>query len=88
MSFLPPIANTSSVAPTISAYAAIRARRTSAPSPTTAAAYSLGQQLVTTTWNQVFAIGMLVWAFGWTSGKELLRQSYAKAKMEANRKAE
>jgi uncharacterized membrane protein YbhN (UPF0104 family) len=50
--------------------------------PTTATAYSLGQQLVTTTWNQLFAIGMLVWAFGWTSGMELVRQSYEKAKAE------
>jgi uncharacterized membrane protein YbhN (UPF0104 family) len=56
--------------------------------PTTAAAYSLGQQLVTTTWNQLFAIGMLVWAFGWTSGKQLLRQSYANAKVEAKRRAQ
>jgi uncharacterized membrane protein YbhN (UPF0104 family) len=51
--------------------------------PTTATAYSLGQQLVTTAWNQVFAILMLVWAFGWTGGRELVRQSYARAKAQA-----
>ena len=55
--------------------------------PTTAAAYSLGQQLVTTAWNQIFAIVMLVWAFGWTGGKELVRQSYVSAKAEAAERA-
>jgi uncharacterized membrane protein YbhN (UPF0104 family) len=48
--------------------------------PTTAAAYSLGQQLITTAWNQIFAIVMLVWAFGWTGGKQLVRESYGEAK--------
>jgi uncharacterized membrane protein YbhN (UPF0104 family) len=48
--------------------------------PTTAAAYSLGQQLVTTAWNQVFAAVLLVWAFGWTGGKQLVRTSYGEAK--------
>ena len=40
---------------------------------TTATAYSLGQQLITTAWNQVFAIALLIWAFGWTGGKQLVR---------------
>ncbi len=48
--------------------------------PTTAAAYSLGQQLITTAWNQLFAIVLLVWAFGWTGGKQLVRDSYGQAK--------
>jgi uncharacterized membrane protein YbhN (UPF0104 family) len=47
---------------------------------TTAAAYSLGQQLITTAWNQVFAAVLLVWAFGWTGGKQLVRTSYGEAK--------
>jgi uncharacterized membrane protein YbhN (UPF0104 family) len=51
--------------------------------PPTATAYSLGQQLVTTAWNQLFAISMIVWAFGWTGGKALVRQSYVEAKAEA-----
>jgi uncharacterized membrane protein YbhN (UPF0104 family) len=51
--------------------------------PTTAAAYSLGQQLITTAWNQVFAIALLVWAFGWTGGKTLVRDSYGQAKEKA-----
>jgi uncharacterized membrane protein YbhN (UPF0104 family) len=48
--------------------------------PTTATAYSLGQQLVTTAWNQIFAIVLLVWAFGWTGGKQIVRSSYVEAK--------
>jgi uncharacterized membrane protein YbhN (UPF0104 family) len=48
--------------------------------PTTAAAYSLGQQLITTAWNQIFAVVLLVWAFGWTGGKEIVRASYGEAK--------
>jgi uncharacterized membrane protein YbhN (UPF0104 family) len=48
--------------------------------PTTAAAYSLGQQLITTAWNQIFAAVMLVWAFGWTGGKQIVRESYGEAK--------
>jgi hypothetical protein len=42
---------------------------------TTAAAYSLGQQLIVTAWNQVFAIVLLVSAFGWSGGKQLVRDS-------------
>jgi uncharacterized membrane protein YbhN (UPF0104 family) len=49
----------------------------------TATAYSLGQQLITTTWNQLFAILMLVWAFGWSGGKVLVRTSYDEAKVKA-----
>jgi uncharacterized membrane protein YbhN (UPF0104 family) len=48
--------------------------------PTTAAAYSLGQQLITTAWNQIFAIVLLIWAFGWTGGKQLVLSSYGEAK--------
>jgi len=48
--------------------------------PTTAAAYSLGQQLITTAWNQIFAAALLVWAFGWTGGKQIVRDSYGEAK--------
>jgi hypothetical protein len=56
---------------------------TARPAVTFFAAYSLGQQLLTTAWNQIFAIGMLVWAFGWTGGKQLVKDSYGKAKAEA-----
>jgi len=51
--------------------------------PTTATAYSVSQQLVTTAWNIIFGIVLLVWAFGWSGGKELVQTSYACAKEKA-----
>jgi uncharacterized membrane protein YbhN (UPF0104 family) len=56
--------------------------------PTTAAAYSLGQQLITTAWNQIFAVVLLVWAFGWTGGKQIVRTSYGDAKDKVAEQAE
>src|SRR3954453_17506508 len=50
---------------------------------TTATAYSVAQQLVTTAWNIVFAMIVLVWVFGWTGGKELVSSSYSDAKEKA-----
>ena len=50
---------------------------------TTATAYSVAQQLVTTAWNILFAIALVVWVFGWTGGKELVRSSYDDAKDKA-----
>jgi uncharacterized membrane protein YbhN (UPF0104 family) len=50
---------------------------------TTATAYSVAQQLVTTAWNILFAIITLVVAFGWSGGKLLVGQSYADAKVKA-----
>jgi uncharacterized membrane protein YbhN (UPF0104 family) len=52
-------------------------------SPTDAAAYSVAQQLATTAWNIVFAIVVVVWAFGWSGGKTLVGDSYAQAKEKA-----
>jgi uncharacterized membrane protein YbhN (UPF0104 family) len=46
----------------------------------TATAYSVSQQLVTTAWNLLFAIVLMIWAWGWTGGKELVEKSYADAK--------
>jgi uncharacterized membrane protein YbhN (UPF0104 family) len=46
----------------------------------TATAYSVTQQLVTTAWNILFAIMLMIWAWGWSGGKELVEQSYADAK--------
>src|SRR5262249_15216038 len=37
-----------------------------------ATAYSVAQQLVMTAWTIVFAIVLMVWAFGWTGGKALV----------------
>jgi uncharacterized membrane protein YbhN (UPF0104 family) len=53
---------------------------TNVTDPTTAAAYSLGQQLITTAWNQIFAVVLLISAFGWTGGKQIVRSSYSEAK--------
>ena len=52
-------------------------------SPTDAAAYSVAQQLVMTTWDIIFAIIVVVWAFGWSGGKTLVGDSYAEAKKKA-----
>jgi hypothetical protein len=45
-----------------------------------ATAYSVAQQLVTTTWNIIFGIVLMAWAFGWTGGKRLVSESYEGAK--------
>jgi uncharacterized membrane protein YbhN (UPF0104 family) len=50
---------------------------------TTATAYSVAQQLVTTAWNILFAIGMVCWVFGWSGGKQLIGSSYEDAKRKA-----
>jgi uncharacterized membrane protein YbhN (UPF0104 family) len=47
---------------------------------TTAAAYSTGQQLVTTAFNTGFAIVLLCMVFGWGGGTKLVKESYAEAK--------
>jgi uncharacterized membrane protein YbhN (UPF0104 family) len=44
--------------------------------------YSTAQQLITTAWNVLFAIVLVVWVFGWTGGKLLVGQSYADAKVK------
>jgi uncharacterized membrane protein YbhN (UPF0104 family) len=48
-----------------------------------ATAYSLGQQIIVTAWNAVFATALVIWVFGWTGGKQLVGQSYADAKVKA-----
>jgi uncharacterized membrane protein YbhN (UPF0104 family) len=49
-----------------------------------ATAYSVAQQLVTTAWNIVLAIGLLTWAFGWSGGKTLVQQSYTEAREKSS----
>jgi hypothetical protein len=57
--------------------------------PATAAAYSTGQQLIVTAWNIVFGVVLVVWAFGWTGGKVLVKGSYDEAKVKvAEQKAQ
>jgi uncharacterized membrane protein YbhN (UPF0104 family) len=48
-------------------------------SAATASAYSIGQQLLTTVWNIVFAAVLVVIAFGRTGGKRLVEESSARA---------
>jgi uncharacterized membrane protein YbhN (UPF0104 family) len=50
---------------------------------TTATAYSVAQQLVTTAWNMILGIVLVVWAFGWSGGKKLVGDSYEEAKQKA-----
>jgi uncharacterized membrane protein YbhN (UPF0104 family) len=50
---------------------------------TTATAYSIGQQLVTTAFNVTFAIVLICVVFGWSGGSRLVKDSYADAKVKA-----
>ena len=38
---------------------------------------------MTTAWNIIFGIALVVWAFGWTGGKQLVGDSYEEAKEKA-----
>jgi uncharacterized membrane protein YbhN (UPF0104 family) len=49
---------------------------------TTATAYSLGQQLITTAFNVGFAIVLICVAFGWQGGSKLVQDSYEDAKVK------
>jgi uncharacterized membrane protein YbhN (UPF0104 family) len=44
--------------------------------------YSTAQQLITTAWNILVALVLVVWVFGWTGGKLLVGQSYTDAKVK------
>jgi len=50
---------------------------------TTATAYSVGQQLITTAFNVGFAIVLVCVVFGWSGGSKLVKDSYADAKVKA-----
>jgi glycosyltransferase 2 family protein len=50
---------------------------------TTATAYSIGQQLITTAFNVVFAVVLICMVFGWSGGSQLVKDSYADAKEKA-----
>ena len=54
----------------------------------TATAYSLGQQLSLAAWNTVFAVVLVVWAFGWSGGKLLVSESYVGAKDKVSEQKE
>jgi uncharacterized membrane protein YbhN (UPF0104 family) len=44
-----------------------------------ATAYSVAQQLIISAWDIVFAVILVVWVFGWTGGRDLVKRSYAAA---------
>jgi uncharacterized membrane protein YbhN (UPF0104 family) len=48
----------------------------------TAINYSTAQQVITTAWNVLFALILVVLVFGWTGGKRLVGQSYTDAKLK------
>ncbi|MGH3022354.1 MAG: lysylphosphatidylglycerol synthase transmembrane domain-containing protein [Gaiellaceae bacterium] len=48
----------------------------------TAVDYSTAQQLITTAWNVLFALVLVVWVFGWSGGRMLVEQSYDDAKVK------
>jgi uncharacterized membrane protein YbhN (UPF0104 family) len=50
---------------------------------TTATAYSLAQQLISTAYHILMALVLVLWVFGWAGGKSLVEQSYAEAKERA-----
>jgi len=50
---------------------------------TTATAYSISQQLITTAFNVVFAVVLVCVVFGWSGGKLLVSASYKDAKVKA-----
>jgi uncharacterized membrane protein YbhN (UPF0104 family) len=49
----------------------------------TATAYSIGQQLIVSAWNVIFAVILVCWVFGWSGGKALVESSYADAKVKS-----
>jgi hypothetical protein len=55
---------------------------------TTATAYSVGQQLVTTAFNVLFALILVCVVFGWSGGSTLIKQSYTDAKEKAREQKE
>ena len=52
-------------------------------SSTTATAYSVAQQLITTAFNVGFAVVLICIVFGWSGGSTLVRESYSGAKEKA-----
>ena len=51
---------------------------------TTATAYSISQQLITTAFNVGFAVVLICVVFGWSGGSKLVRESYTGAKEKAS----
>ena len=79
------IANMTSVTPggagVVQGFNALSLRNVTSASNATA--YSVAQQLVETAWSIALAILLLVRAFGWSGGRELVGKSYVQAKQKA-----
>jgi glycosyltransferase 2 family protein len=54
----------------------------STTSASNATAYSVAQQLIVSAWDVLFAIVLVAWVFGWSGGKELVKQSYDAAEVK------
>jgi uncharacterized membrane protein YbhN (UPF0104 family) len=48
-------------------------------SSSNATAYSVAQQLIVSAWDVVLGVVLVAWVFGWSGGRQLVRQSYADA---------
>jgi hypothetical protein len=55
---------------------------------TTATAYSVAQQLITTAFNVLFAVVLICIVFGWSGGSQLVKESYVGAKEQAREQKE
>ncbi|MFL5824543.1 MAG: lysylphosphatidylglycerol synthase domain-containing protein [Solirubrobacteraceae bacterium] len=51
-------------------------------SASNATAYSVAQQLIVSAWDALFAVVLVAWVFGWSGGRQLLRDSYAQAEIK------
>ena len=54
----------------------------STTSTANATAYSVAQQLIVSAWDVLFAIVLVAWVFGWSGGRELVKQSSADAEVK------
>jgi uncharacterized membrane protein YbhN (UPF0104 family) len=54
----------------------------SVTSTANATAYSVAQQLIVSAWDVLFAVALVAWVFGWSGGKQLIRESYSDAQVK------
>lgn len=47
-----------------------------------ATAYSVAQQLVVSAWDVLLAVALVAWVFGWTGGKQFVKESYSAAEVK------
>jgi uncharacterized membrane protein YbhN (UPF0104 family) len=51
-------------------------------------AFSVASQLINTAWNILVGIVLMIWAWGWSGGKDLVGRSYSEAKRQADEQRE